>query len=136
VKKPFILSFILLLNFTIRAQKPEELLSRWSQTSALEKVYLHLDRESYIAGETVWFKAYLSSDFLPDTISTNLYAELLRDTGIVVDRKILPVVSGTTHGQFELPDTLTSGYYQVRAYTVTQLNQDPAFLYRRNIFIY
>ena len=136
MQKPFILSILILLSLSLFAQKPEDILSRWSQSSPIEKIYLHLDRESYIAGETVWFKAYLSSDFLPDTISTNLYAELLRDTGLITDRKILPIVSGATHGQFELPDSLSSGYYQIRAYTVTQLNHDPVFIYRRNIFIY
>src|SRR5689334_7486043 len=111
-RKAFLLLGLILIRFSLFAQKPEELLSQWSQSSPIEKIYLHFDRESYIAGETIWFKAYLSSHFLPDTISTNLYAELIRDTGIVVDRKILPIVSGTTHGQIELPDSLSSGYYQ------------------------
>ena len=63
----FFTFFICLLS---QAQKPEQLLSNWSAKSPIEKVYLHFDRDNYIAGETAWFKAYLYSDYQPDTITT------------------------------------------------------------------
>lgn len=102
----------------------------------IEKVYLHFDRDNYIAGETAWFKAYLYSEYLPDTISTSLYTELLRPGGEIIARNVLPVLAGTTHGQFELPDTLTTGYYLLRAYTAPMLNRDSDFIYQRSLFIY
>ncbi len=129
----FFTLFICLIN---RAQKPEQLLNKWSERSPIEKAYLHLDQDNYIAGETAWFKAYLYSDYQPGTISTSLYTELVNDTGRVICRTILPVLSGTAHGQFELPDSLTTGSYLIRAYSPTMLNQDAAFIYNRNIFIY
>jgi hypothetical protein len=119
-----------------RAQQPELLLSNWSSKSPIEKIYLHLDRDNYIAGEIVWFKAYLSSDYLPDTISTSLYVELINDSGAVLNRAILPLVFGISNGHFDLNDSLLNGSYTVRAYTPTMLNHDAGFIYKRNIFIY
>lgn len=123
-------------------QKPEDLLNQWSARTPIEKVYLHFDRENYLAGETAWFKAYLSSDYQPDTISTTLFVELLNGPASVISRLTLPVVLGSTNGQFELPDSLTTGNYIIRAYTATMLNPSPGladhdgpFLYQRQLYI-
>lgn len=134
--KPVLVFFALFVCVVVRAQKPEQLLINWSSKSPIEKVYLHFDRDNYIAGETTWFKVYLYSDYLPDTISTNLYVELVNDTGMVMSRAIIPVLLGTANGQFELPDSLISGSYIVRAYSPTMLNQDAGFIYKRSIYIY
>ncbi len=42
-----------------------------------EKLYLHTDRHYYLAGEKIRLKAYILNGFLPDTLSTTLYVELL-----------------------------------------------------------
>lgn len=122
------------------SQQPDEILNQWSSKYAIEKAYLHFDRDNYIAGETAWFKAYLLSEYQPDSISTSLYAELLNSSSGIISRKIFPVLWGRTTGQFELPDTLSTGNYIVRAYTPTMLNlapgQDSAFIFQRNIFVY
>jgi hypothetical protein len=134
--RKFNVLFSLLLFFSaVKAQKPEEILNNWSAKSPIEKIYIHFDRDNYIAGETAWFKTYLYSDYLPDTISTVLYVELLDGSSAVISRKILPVLLSTSTGQIELPDTLTTGSYHIRAYSSTMLNQDPGFIYKRDIFI-
>ncbi len=131
-----VLFFFLLLYSVVKAQKPEGILSNWSAKSPIEKIYLHFDRDNYIAGETAWFKAYLYSDYLPDTISTVLYVELLDGSSSVINRKILPILLSNSNGQIELPDSLITGFYNIRAYTSTMLNQDPGFIYKRSVFIY
>ncbi|HEV7780034.1 MAG TPA: hypothetical protein VGO58_02155 [Chitinophagaceae bacterium] len=137
MKKKFaVFIMITLTGLNSRSQSPEQLLNDWSARSPIEKIYLHLDRDSYIAGETIWFKAYLYSDYQPDTISTSLYTELVNDSGRVINRSILPVLLGTASGQLEMPATLTKGNYTVRAYTPTMLNHDAAFIYQRSIFVY
>ena len=131
-----LLFFLQLLCLASFAQKPDEKLKQWAERSPIEKVYLHLDRDNYLAGETIWFKAYLYSEYLPDTISTTLYIELLDGSSAIISRKILPVVFGNTYGQIELPDTLATSSYFIRAYSPTMLNHDPEFIYKRNIIIY
>ena len=115
----FFTFFICLLS---QAQKPEQLLSNWSAKSPIEKVYLHFDRDNYIAGETAWFKA--------------LYTELINDAGTVISRAIVPVMLGTANGHFELSDSLKTGSYLFRTYSPTMLNQDAEFTSKRNIIIY
>jgi hypothetical protein len=129
-------SFFFFLFITSKAQKPEEWLNRLSAKSPIEKVYLHFDRDNYLAGETAWFKAYLQSAYLPDTISTVLFVELLNRSSSVITRKILPVLLGVSNGQLEIPDTLITGNYLVTAYTPTMLNNGNDFIFRKSVFIY
>ena len=135
-KRVKIIALLLLICSFGFSQKPEDILNQWSERSPIEKVYLHFDRENYIAGETAWFKAYLYSEFVPDTISTTLYVELFNDSSVIVSRKILPVFLGTTNGQFEIPDSLKTGYYFIRAYSPTMFSRDPGFIGQQSIFIF
>ena len=137
MKRKFcLLFFAFFICVNSQAQKPEQLLNNWSEKSPIEKVYLQFDRDNYISGETAWFKAYLYSDYQPDTISTSLYAELADVTGKVLSRAIVPILMGTASGQFELPNSLSTGSYLIRAYSPTMLNNNPDFIYKRSIFIY
>ncbi len=129
---------MVILSVSARAQesKPEDILTNWSARSPIEKVYLHTDRDNYLAGETAWFTAYLYSDYQPDTISTSLYVDLLHEVSGVIHRKVLPVFLGVTTGQLELPDSLVTGSYVIRGYTPTMLNQDAQFIFKRSIFVF
>ncbi|MBL7732011.1 MAG: hypothetical protein JNM88_12595 [Chitinophagaceae bacterium] len=109
----------------LRAQTPQQLLERWHTISPIEKVYLHFDRQHYVAGETAWFKAYLSSDYQPSANSTTLYIELIGPKNEVITRLVFPVLYGCSNGQIDLPDSLVSSNYLVRAYTASMLNLPP-----------
>lgn len=126
------------LCFAAKAQQqePEILLEQLSQSSPIEKVYLQLDREKYVAGETVWFSGYLYSDYQPDTISTVLFVELITEKSVVVSKKVLPVFWGYTNGQIEIPDSIQSGSYLVRAYTGTMLNNSYDFVFLKKVSVY
>lgn len=115
---------------------PEELLNTWSARSPIEKAYLHTDKEQYLAGETIWFKAYTSSGYMPDTISTTLFIELWNAQSRLVMKKTAPILYGFAKGQLELPDTLFTGNYFIRAYTPTMLNHGEDFLFRSSLFVY
>ncbi|HET6993578.1 MAG TPA: hypothetical protein VFI06_01290 [Chitinophagaceae bacterium] len=115
------------------AQQPEEGLKKLSTQNPIEKIYFHFDRNDYMVGQTIWFKAYLYSDFLPAGRSTDLFIELSGPSS-VINRLALPVFAGFAHGQIELPDTLPAGAYVMRAYTATMLNHDPAFVYKKTFF--
>lgn len=85
-----------------------------------EKVYLHLDNTGYFANETMWFKAYLKrmDTGKPSDLSKVLYVELLNPRGDVVQTTKWPIDSlGQAHGDMNLGAVLTSGFYEVRAYT-------------------
>ena len=136
MQKNLLLLFFLVLCFQGKTQKPDEVLTSWSERSPIEKVYLHLDRETYFAGETIWFKAYFYSEFLPDTISTSVFVELLDGSSKIISRKIFPVFFFAAKGQIELPDTLTEGEYFLRAYSPTMLNQEAELIYEHEVYVF
>lgn len=84
-----------------------------------EKAYLHFDNTSYYVGDTIWFKAYvtLAEKQIFSPISRPLYVELVDQTGHVTDKQIVKLAQGEGSGQFILPESMLSGYYEVRAYT-------------------
>jgi hypothetical protein len=101
-----------------------------------EKVYLHLDKDYYASGETVWFKAYIMVQGLPSLGASNLYVELLDKSGAVITKKRVMAAGAGAAGSIELPENQKPGQYQIRAYTAWMLNFDPAFLYYRNIEVF
>jgi hypothetical protein len=101
-----------------------------------EKVYLHVDKDYYATGETIWFKAYILVQNQPALAASNLYVELLDKDGVAVIKKRLPAAGAGAYGDLEIPETLKAGQYQLRAYTSWMLNFDPAFLYYKNIEIF
>lgn len=98
-----------------------------------EKIYLHIDRPSYWANEDLWFKAYLKDS--PKT-DCNLYVELLNEKGAVIYKKICWAQNGLAYGDIHLEDTLSSGMYQVRAYTNWMRNFDEQWFFRRDLLIW
>ncbi|MEG1729329.1 MAG: hypothetical protein RR280_07280 [Bacteroidaceae bacterium] len=103
-----------------------------------EKVYLHLDNNAYLMGETLWFKAYVvrAASLSPTTLSQVLYVELLNNEGEMVKRKVLHVVKGQAYGEFKLDELVHSGFYEVRAYTRSMLNWGAAIAFSRVVPIY
>ncbi|MFM6923886.1 MAG: hypothetical protein ACKOU7_00155, partial [Ferruginibacter sp.] len=89
-----------------------------------EKIHIHFDKESYLPGETIWFKAYLFEENLPSERSTNFYAAIYDDKGKLIKQQISPVFTGSSEGHFDIPDTLKSSQLICRAYTTWMLNFD------------
>ena len=121
------------LAHLLAGQTPTQSLNSWSAKSPIEKVYLHTDKEEYLAGETIWFKAYLYAEYIPDSISSVVYSELYDQNQQLIKRAILPVIDGDAFGDIDIPDTARSGNYFFRAYSPTMLNHDQEFLYTKKI---
>lgn len=90
-----------------------------------EKVYLHIDNTCYFIGDTIWYKAYVvrADDLTVTDMSRILYVELVSPDGLVTERQTVVVSDkGLGNGNFALPDSLYSGYYELRAYTRWMMN--------------
>ncbi len=98
-----------------------------------ERVYLHLDRPSYWAGDDVWFKAYVKNSPINEC---NLYIEIINATGEVVNKNIAWVQNGLAYGDFHLADTLSSGVHQIRAYTNWMRNFDEVWFFRKDLVVW
>lgn len=96
-----------------------------------QKVFLHLDKGLYRGGELIWFKAYLVNgrNSMPDTMSTNLYVELIGPGRSRIEIKRIQMSTGFGMGDLLLSDTLPEGQYQLRAFTNWMQNFDPAFYF-------
>ncbi|MEP4534291.1 MAG: hypothetical protein ABJ004_14460 [Cyclobacteriaceae bacterium] len=103
----------------------------------IEKVYLHTDRDIYVLGETLWYKAYqvyAYNHYLFDN-SKLLYVELISGDSEVVLRNVTALNGGEGHGDMALTDSLgvESGRYQLRAYTNWSRNFGSDFIFEKNI---
>ena len=138
----FLLSVCGLLAISARGENPPakvifEQYMNQAQTFAdnypREKAYLHFDNTSYYVGDTIWFKAYvtLAEKQVFSSISRPLYVELVDQAGHVTDKQIIKLSQGEGNGQFVLPQSMLSGYYEVRAYTRWMLAfSDPQYFSR------
>lgn len=129
---------LLLLSLPVAAQNNiDETAKRalvMGRTLVPEYVYLHFDNTAYYLGETMWFKAYVTSgnSDKASTLSKVLYVELVAPEGYVVETKKYKLdESGSCSGEFELNPLLLSGYYEVRAYTRYMLNRNSEAVFSR-----
>ncbi len=117
------------------SQSIDNKIIEWSKTNPVEKLYLQLDRESYFAGQTIWFKGYFMSNFVPSGKSSTLYVELLNNQSNIVVRNIFPAYLSISVGQLDLPENMPAGTYQLRAYSPLMMNQ-PGFFFHKPITVY
>ena len=116
-----------------QAQTIENSINLYGANFPQEKLYLHFDKESYLPGETVWFKAYLFEENLPSERSTNLYTSFYNEQGKLLGQVISPVFGSSSNGQFDLPDTLRAAQVICRSYTSWMMNFDTSFLFSKAI---
>lgn len=103
-----------------------------------EKVYLHIDKPYYGAGEKIWFKEYLANAVThkDSRLSNFIITELFSSSDSLVCRKKIRRDSlGLFHNAIELPADLPQGNYYLRAYTNLMQNTEPEFHYFRNLTI-
>lgn len=118
-----LLAFMAQIGFSLPIDSLENVLRH--NELVQEKIYIHTDNQSYFVGDTIWYKAYLlrADNLQPSPLSKILYVELLTPDGYLVERQRIIVQHDTqSFGQFALPDSMYSGYYELRAYTRWQLN--------------
>lgn len=135
--------FILLLLCRVavaQVEKKDSLtasFTRYQLLSPQEKLFVHIDKGFYLAGEMIWFKVYDADGVSgkPLSISTIAYIEILdKDQRPILQGKI-PMKDGKGDGAFRVPLTIPSGAYLFRAYTSWMKNFSPDFYYRQHLTI-
>lgn len=121
---------------------PDTVITRlWQQIHCFpqEKLYLHTDKNEYVAGEKIWMKAYTvnATTHHPDSSSRYVYVDLINPFNQVALRKCFQRDSlQLIHGAFPLDDTLPGGEYTLRAYTRYMQNKEEAYFFKKRLRIY
>ncbi len=130
--KKCLFGFFLFYSSSI-AQTVENSIRLYATNFPIEKTYIHFDKEVYLPGETIWFKAYLFEENIPSEKSTNFYAALYDENGVLIKSHLSPIFNSTTDGHFDIPDSLESKVLICRAYTTWMMNFDTTFLFTKVI---
>ena len=137
--KLFLLLNILLSS--LHAQDANVLQNKFGsylQNNFQEKVYVHTDKSSYLAGEILWFKIYNVEAFTnrPVGISKVAYIELLDEANKPVLQSRVGLTSGRGEGSLYIPVDLSTGCYKLRCYTNWMKNFDASYFFHKNLSIY
>lgn len=102
-----------------------------------EKVFVHTDKEFYLAGEIMWFKIYNVDGTLHTMLDLSkvCYLEVIDAGGKPVLQTMVELNEGAGSGSFFLPPTLKSGNYGIRAYTSWMRNTGPDYFFTKEITI-
>jgi hypothetical protein len=95
----------------------------------IETVFLHVDKNTCLAGDTLWFKGYIFRNLLSASLSKTLYCEIYTDSGLLITQSKFPIFSGFAFGQLKVPDSIPTGTYWLQAFTAYQYNEDTPRLY-------
>lgn len=84
-----------------------------------EKVFVHLDKNLYAAGDNIWFSVFLTagSPDIPSPLSKVVYVDLLDNEGNLIQQRTVQVDAGHGFGDFKLDFYMKEGTYQVKAYS-------------------
>src|SRR5579862_3349775 len=90
------------------AQTPDVIKSRfdaYQQLNFQEKIFVHINKSSYLAGETIWFKLYCvdGSTNKPINISKVAYVELLDNNRSALLQAKIELRNGIGSGSFAVP---------------------------------
>ena len=89
-----------------------------------ENAYLQFDKPYYAAGDTIYFKAYVTEgeQHQLSELSGVLHVDFINTENKIEQSLKLQLDSGLAWGDFALPYSLTAGNYRIRAYTQLMRN--------------
>src|ERR1700733_7158688 len=107
----------------------------FSSNHIAEKAYLQFDKPCYAAGDTIYFKAYVTAgeQHKLSGISGVLHIDLINTKDKIDQSILLQLDGGITWGDFALPDSLPAGNYRVRAYTQWMRNYGEKDFFEKTI---
>ncbi|MBA9078161.1 MULTISPECIES: hypothetical protein [Rufibacter] len=138
VPKIGMLCFLLFLFFPIpgKGQSAAPVLEPFqlfAKSNLQEKVFVHTDKNFYLAGETIWFKVYNVEGMAHTSLilSKVAYVEILdKDNSPVLQVKVA-LTDGSGQGYLILPYSLPSGHFVLRAYTHWMKNTGADYYFQK-----
>jgi hypothetical protein len=105
---------------------------------AVENVYVATDRPDYLAGDTIWFSAFVLDNLSMDSTSLSriLYVDLINSDNKPEKHLKLIIINGRTYGDFVLNKDAKNGIYRLRAYTQYMRNFQGEYLFEKEILVH
>ncbi len=120
-----LLSFLLLCNLVYSTRHDHEI--------SRDSVIVHTDRDAYVSGEQLFYRvALLSRD---DQHSNFVYMALRNSHQEIIKGSIVPLNHKSSYGSIYLFDTLSTGFYQLIAYTGDMRNQPEYKYFTKLLFV-
>lgn len=141
----FILFFCLILTSAIAQSEKDTLFFinamqrfRTLQQIPVEKLYLHIDKPYYSAGENIWYSGYLVNaiSLQPNALSKFIFVELINQSDSIIHR--YKIREDSTHhfsANIPLAIDIPMGNYLIRAYTWWMQNAGKEYFFTQPIFI-
>lgn len=97
--------------------------------SVREEAFLHLNSNYLLSGETLYFSGYVNeyNNGQPSKLSKILYVELIGANDQLIFQQKLFIENGRASGDFFIPTLVSTGTYQLVAYTRWMRNFDSYF---------
>lgn len=110
-------------------------ISSYAEDNLNERVYVHLDKNCYLAGEDIWIKFYtVNREYEPSALSRVGYIEISDEQRPHIQYKVA-LEQGCGAGKIAIPHTVPTGVYQLVAYTRYMRNEDENAFFKQQIAI-
>jgi len=109
-----------------------------AQEYPVERIYLHLNKNIFVAGECCWLKAYNINinTKTNSTVSDIAYIELLNDQGISIIQKSIPLKKGMGNCGFKISTELPTGFYYISSFTNWSKSINPDLASLNEIYVF
>ncbi|MEL6865585.1 MAG: hypothetical protein AAFP19_14255 [Bacteroidota bacterium] len=105
-----------------------------TSTIAQDKTYVHFDKGFYVAGESIWFTAYLPTILSElSLLHVDLQAE---DGAVILHQQIRVSDNGLSTGRLALPFDIAEAQYLFRLWGLQADGQEAALLYSLPLAVY
>ena len=121
-----------------RYRKVEENFTAQLEAWPQEKIHLHTDRDFYVPGEKLLFKAYVTDAVTHQypTYSRYVYVELIDSQDTLISRVMIRRENNMFYGHLLLSENIPEGNYTLRAYTRYMENLGDDYFFKKNIRIW
>ncbi len=108
------------------------------QNNFQEKLFIHTDKDIYVAGEIIWFKMYNVEAYTHKAagLSKVAYIEVIDAENKPVLQTKVSLNSGRGDGSIYIPTSLESGNYVLRCYTSWMKNFNPDLFFHKTLSVY
>ncbi len=125
------------LSAQITSSPIEKYLLLKQKSISPDQLFVHLDRNKYKPGDTIYFQAYIRDRFTNEFVSqsVSLYALLYDDNRVKVDSSRFKIDNSTCSGWMSIPLNAKSGKYHFAAFTSIMQNFEASEAFQSDLFV-